>query len=461
VDDAGTLPPPGGAIDLPEPTMPVVRDLPDIQREGILRLITCPGPTRCMIFRGEDTGFEVELARAFAGNLNLRLEVVLPGPGEDPLTLLAEGAGDLVAGGRPAVNSWKRYGAWSYNYAHTRGVVAVQADPAGAPTITSLDGVTVHVPAWSPLLPALRRLRDGGTDLLLVKEPPDVTEELLLLRLARGEIPAVATTDLSLRAARAVTGRVTVGAVLTDIMPVGWLLRANAPQLRDAVDRFLRRHYRMGVEGPRRSQSLGTLMARYFEDPAQVRYYRQASLRPDRCGRISPWDDIIRRECLGTELDWLLVAALIQQESHFDPTARSDAGAVGLMQVLPRFADADTTALLDPEVNIREGVRQLTSLYRGYAYLDSTDRLAFTIATYHAGRGHMNDARRLAMDLGLDPNRWEGNVVVGLRRKRDRASYRSTRYGYYRGDETVRYTETILYRWRLYRRFLSLYHGDD
>jgi len=52
-------------------------------------------------------------------------------------------------------------------------------------------------------------------------------------------------------------------------------------------------------------------------------------------------------------------------------------------------------------------------------------------------------------------------VEVGLRLKRERERARGNRYGFYRGDETVRYVASILYHARLYRRFLGLYRPGD
>ncbi|MBU1071978.1 transglycosylase SLT domain-containing protein, partial [bacterium] len=248
-----------------------------------------------------------------------------------------------------------------------------------------------------------------------------------------------------------------LGPALTGEVAQCWVVRRNSPDLKAALDRFLRRHYRPSPDGAKRSQAYGVLEDRYFNDPRQVRYYRQDELRPDRTGRLSPWDDVIREVSASHGLDWILVASLIFQESRFDPDAHSGAGAVGLMQLLPRFSDADSAALLDPETNIRAGVAHLAEIHRSYQYLDEEDRWYFTLATYHAGFGHMNDARRLAMDAELDPNKWRDNVEVGLKRKRERIHYPQARHGYYRGDMSVRYAESILYRQGVYRLFLDLW----
>ena len=70
------------------------------------------------------------------------------------------------------------------------------------------------------------------------------------------------------------------------------------------------------------------------------------------------------REGVRNGLDPLLVIAVIAVESRFNPIAQSDGGAVGLMQVIPRYhADkfdaSERTAVLDPHTNIHVGARIL------------------------------------------------------------------------------------------------------
>lgn len=69
-------------------------------------------------------------------------------------------------------------------------------------------------------------------------------------------------------------------------------------------------------------------------------------------------------------LDPLLLIAIIGIESGFNPYAQSPMGALGLMQVIPRFhldklpADAGKEAFLDPVVNVQVGARILQEAVR-------------------------------------------------------------------------------------------------
>jgi len=92
-------------------------------------------------------------------------------------------------------------------------------------------------------------------------------------------------------------------------------------------------------------------------------------------------------------LDPFFVAALIRQESGFNERARSPAGALGLMQLMPgtarRIERVSQRQLMDPTINVRLGTRYFSSLlqrYQGDAEL--------SLAAYNAGPERVDDWRR-------------------------------------------------------------------
>ena len=100
-----------------------------------------------------------------------------------------------------------------------------------------------------------------------------------------------------------------------------------------------------------------------------------------------PYEDIIRRESRARGLDPYFVAALMRQESRFNPRAVSGAGAIGLMQVMPatgrQLGNATRDQLMDPAVNIRLGTRFLADLTSTYGRQDAV------LAAYNAGPSRM------------------------------------------------------------------------
>ena len=107
------------------------------------------------------------------------------------------------------------------------------------------------------------------------------------------------------------------------------------------------------------------------------------------------YETIVRAHARNYDLPPALLAAVIYTESKFDADARSDAGAVGLMQLLPDtargiaartggggFVESD---LLDPEINVRYGSWYLRHL------LDRYHDVPTALAAYHAGQGNVDE----------------------------------------------------------------------
>jgi soluble lytic murein transglycosylase len=134
--------------------------------------------------------------------------------------------------------------------------------------------------------------------------------------------------------------------------------------------------------------------------------YLQNPKTPDFVQRIRyPLDyaAIVRGHARNYDLDPALVAAVIYQESKFDAHAKSDSGAIGLMQLLPstaygialhtggtRFRKSD---LWNPEINVRYGSFYLRRLLNKYG----DERTA--LAAYNAGQDNVD--RWLAAGQGI------------------------------------------------------------
>jgi len=111
----------------------------------------------------------------------------------------------------------------------------------------------------------------------------------------------------------------------------------------------------------------------------------------------------VRGHAANYDLNPALLAAVIEQESKFNATARSSAGAVGLMQLQPATAKGIAkytggskfvvSDLANPEINVRYGAWYLHHLLSKY----HDERLA--LAAYNAGQQNVD--RWLAADEGV------------------------------------------------------------
>ncbi len=172
-----------------------------------------------------------------------------------------------------------------------------------------------------------------------------------------------------------------------------------------------------------------------------------------RLDRLALFADSIGRYSTEEAVDWRLVAAVIAEESSFDPDALSPAGAFGLMQVKEVAArDVGVYPYDDPDSNIRAGIRYLAQMREEFPAPNRPDRLALMLAAYNMGPGHLRDAQQVATDFGFAANRWDGSMESAVRLLEQPAIHRNLRYGFAQGGAVVAYVDRVLERYDSYRQ---------
>jgi soluble lytic murein transglycosylase len=119
---------------------------------------------------------------------------------------------------------------------------------------------------------------------------------------------------------------------------------------------------------------------------------------------------IVRKHAAENRLDPALLAAVIETESKFNPSARSSAGAIGLMQLTPSTAKgiAQSTGgsrfrvsdLTNPDINVRYGAWYLRHLLDRYS---DDERLA--LAAYNAGEENVDRWQRAHVGIQFQETR--------------------------------------------------------
>jgi soluble lytic murein transglycosylase-like protein len=118
-----------------------------------------------------------------------------------------------------------------------------------------------------------------------------------------------------------------------------------------------------------------------------------------------PFGSLIYDEAKKNDLPPELVAAVVHTESKFVPTARSQQGALGLMQLVPKTARwMGATNPMNPAQNVAAGARYLK--YLSGRFNGNTEKM---IAAYNAGEGNV---RRFN---GVPPFRETRNYVQRVR----------------------------------------------
>lgn len=237
---------------------------------------------------------------------------------------------------------------------------------------------------------------------------------------------------------------------------IAWATRKNAPTLKQKIDDFIGSHIQVRKSDGKilRSAYLNNLSRRYFEQDRLESRSHDRAFDAIYSGYLSPYDDMVKSIADEAGVDWKLVIAVMAQESAFNPNAESYAGAMGLMQIIPRFSKVmDKNSLYEPEINVREGVRYLKKHLNRESHLDSLNQYSMALAAYNVGSGNLADARELAVKLGTNPDEWT-NIADALLKLMEPKYYKHARFGYKRGTETVNYVQDVLIR---YSRYQSIY----
>ncbi len=126
----------------------------------------------------------------------------------------------------------------------------------------------------------------------------------------------------------------------------------------------------------------------------------QTGLAPFEIREVS---QVIVEESRRNGFDWELILAVIETESSFNNFARSNVGALGLMQIMPPtgrmlaaelgIAWSGAETLFDPVVNVRLGTRYLAALHAKYETWDAA------LAAYNWGPGAIDRRLRNGRDL--------------------------------------------------------------
>lgn len=418
-------------------------DLNTIKKSGQpLRIITRNSPETYFLWRGELMGFEYELMHEFAKRNNVKLEIIVADTFEDMTRLLLEGKGDIIAAGLSRTEERKQNPdmAFSIRYKRVDELLVSHKDAAPINALTDLKGRSITVRKSSAFWNNAQKLaKDYGV--LVNSAEETVSTEMLIGQVADQTIDLTIADSNLVSIEKQFRDDIVTPLTLNESIPYAYILRKSNPQLLNAVNQFIRKEYR--------STFYNVVKNKYFSDLKRVKHHREQRITPG--SNLSPYDEIVQDKSSKYHFDWRLITSQMYQESRFNPKAKSSAGALGLMQVLPKTAnELGISDLTNPVQSIDAGIRYMNWTRDRFSNdMPLQERLFFALAAYNAGFGHVRDAQRLAKQMNLNPNKWFGNVEKTMLLLQQPTYYKQARFGYCRGSEPVNYVREI------YQRYLS------
>lgn len=400
---------------------------------GILRVGTIYGLTTYYNGPNGPEGFEYELAAGFADYLGVKLEIFPYYTVNELFPQLDNAHFDVIAAG---INvSPERYSQFRFGPAYqnvSQKLVFKQGDVRPR-ELEDLTG-NFMVVAGSGHSETLRNYKAEHPDLSWQETNDKDSEELLEAVLA-DELDYTVVDSNILALMRRRYPELSIGFSLSRSQGIAWATSKRGDDaLRAALIEYFGKIHQNGT--------LAALEDKHFGHVRQFNYVDTRDFIRSAAEKLPQYQPLF--EQYASELDWRLLAALSYQESHWNPKAKSVTGVRGLMMLTLNTAkDLGVTSRLDPEQSIRGGSEYLaTLLTRIPDRIPHPDRLWFALAAYNIGLGHLEDARVLTERQGGNPDMWV-DVKKRLPQLRQKRYYKTTRYGYARGNEAVIYVDNI------------------
>ncbi len=431
-------------------------DIDAIRKRGKLIAVTNYSTTDYFVFKGTPMGFQFELLRHFAEYTGLELEILVKEDINEITRMLMEGRCDIVAMNIPVTGKYKQYLSFTDPIIIGKQVI-VQCEDSDhvlkkINSILELDGKTVVVQKGSAYAMRLRNIAlETGQHIEIIEVPEN--EEQLIQFVASGEIDYTITNEWIAQVNKKYFPQLNVSVEISMSQPYAWATRKNAVGLLTTLNQFFQ------VE--KQTSRLAILKNKYYQNQ-WANYIVNSDYFVLNSGQLSPYDDLIRRYSEELNWDWRLLAAIIYEESKFNPESQSHRGAIGLMQLMPTTAmlfGADSISLRRPNTNIAVGVKYLKWLDKKFEPLvkDKDERIKFVLAAYNIGIGHIFDAQLLAKKYGKSMTNW--NDVKEFLRNKSLPKYYTdpdVKFGFCVGRETEKYVSQVL---NSYMHYKNLTHS--
>ncbi|MDH5367780.1 MAG: transporter substrate-binding domain-containing protein [Cyclobacteriaceae bacterium] len=440
-------------------------DLDKIKERGSLRALVDNSSTSYFIYKGQLMGYEYELLTLLAHELGVDLEIIVTKSIDDAFRSLNKGEGDIIAFTLTVTKERQSRVAFTHAHYTTRQVL-VQKNPDNWRSMkkheiekalirnqVDLIGKEVHVRKSSSYVDRLKNLSEEiGGDIIVIEDEKDVETELMIRKVYNEEIAyTIADEDIAL-VNTSYYPDIDISTPISFPQQIAWAVRKNATELLNTIN-----HWQAELK---KEPTYNVIYNKYYNSPRASKARLTSDFSSISGEKISVYDGIIKQAADSLGWDWRLLAAQIYQESVFNPSDTSWAGAIGLMQIMPETGKRyQTYNLTNPKQNVMAGMRHLKHLNSLWAKTieDEQERLKFILASYNVGLGHVIDARELAKKYNKNPTSWEGNVALYLQNKSKPKYFNDSvaKSGYCRCEEPVNYVKNVLSRYEQYKQLMD------
>lgn len=437
--------------------------LSQIREKDKLRVVVDYNSTNYFVYRARPMGFQYELLKKLAKDLDVRLELVISNNLQETFDGVNSGRYDLIAKNLTITGKRSEIADFTLPFQQTHQVLVqrIQGEnEVNKENLThtlirnqlNLAGKTVHVQKNTSYYRRLKNLSDEIGESIIIKEDTIYGVEQLVALVAKGDIDYTVCDENVALVNKTYYPNLDISTPISFPQNIAWAVRKDSGEWLEYLNAWITEFVK--------SNEYKYMYYKYFLSP-RTKLRVNSEFHSLSGGRISDYDEIILEKAKDTEWDWRIISSIIYVESGFDPEASSWVGAYGLMQIMPETAELFNIGdIEDPAQNIEGGIRILDWLDEYFSSIigDPAERVKFVLASYNVGLGHVKDAQRLARKYGKNPNIWKDNVDIFLLSKSSEKYYMDevVRWGYCRGEEPCGYVIKVL---NIYQHYMNLIPG--
>lgn len=426
--------------------------LETILASGVIRVMTRNNAHCYYTYRGQEMGLEYDLAKAFADFLGVELDLAVAKSTDRLLHSLRKGQTDVGAASMTITRPRSKIADFSRPYLKVEQTIVTHRKHSRLKNVKDLAGKTVYVRPRTAHENSLRALKRQGLP-VKIKKSWNLNEEALIQAVAEGRINVIMVDSHVALLNRRYYPDIRIAFSLGEPQHIAWAVKKGEKTLLNKVNEFF--------EVMDQNGTIDEIYKRYNTnvdrfDPFDIKTFLERIET-----RLPQYENTIKQAAEAHDFDWRLIAALIYQESQFNPWAKSFAGAKGLMQLTEQAArEMGVANRLNPRESITGGVRYLKKLHDLYDNAEEPDRTLIALAAYNVGKAHIIDARRIAETKGLNPNKWSAleKTLPLLRRPQ---YYNQSTYGYCQGTQPVFHVREILTYYDILKRGAIEYQLDE
>jgi membrane-bound lytic murein transglycosylase F len=413
------------------------RPVAPLAQSGELVILTVNGPsTYFEDAQGLASGFEYDLATLFAKELKAKPRFIVA---DNPASIeraLRTGQAHLAAAALARHFDFPGGLAWGPAYFTTQHQIVGPGGEAKPRTLGDIAGKRVGVIEESVgeyLLGEQPRV----SSIPLERLPPGTSTAELLEQVARGKLDYALVESTRFTLARRFYPQLEVAFNVGKPVDYAWLVSTvDKKAIMEAAGPFFERL--------RKDGTLKRLVDRYYGHALRMNSVDSGTLL-ERIPAMLPRLKVHFHEAEAVSgIDWRLIAAIGYQESHWDPAATSPTGVRGLMMLTDETAERlGVKNRLEARDSILGGARYFALLKEAlHPRIEEPDRTYLALAAYNLGLGHLEDARIVAQQNKLNPDKWQDvRQVIG--KLAEPETFATLKHGYARGFEAMQLVDNV------------------